>query len=168
MSELVGVEPSSASRFPEFEGTIYGMQVEFFDIVQYAKNVINATMNASPNRDPDINYLLSIGLQFSNRYPWNHDSIGIPIYCYNYQTCQYDGGIITNFPTNQYPELIEWINLSQYQNLVYNKTIEEKWPLVLYPTEREGASLLNRIPILRMQALIMNLRIITITICQAH
>ena len=82
--ELVGVEPRSTSRFPEFEGTIYGMQVEF-DTVQYAENIINFTMNASPNRDPDINYLLSIGLQFSNRYPWNHDSIGIPIYRYNHQ-----------------------------------------------------------------------------------
>ena len=59
--ELVGVEPSSTSRFPEFEGIIYGMQVEF-DTVQYAENVINATMNASPNRHPDVNYLLSIGL----------------------------------------------------------------------------------------------------------
>ena len=39
---------------------------------------------------------------------------------YNYQACQYDGGTITNFPTNQYPELIEWINLSQYQRLVCN------------------------------------------------
>ena len=69
--ELVGVEPSFASRFPEFEDE---MQVEF-DTVQYAENIISATMNASPNRHPDINYLLSIGLQFSNRYPWNHDSI---------------------------------------------------------------------------------------------
>ena len=124
-------------RFPEFEGTINGMQVEF-DAVQYAENVINSTMNASPNRDPDINYLLSIRVQFSNRYPWNHDSIGIPIYRYNYQTCQYNGGTITNFPTNQYPEPIEWINLSQYQNLVYNKTIEEKWTLELYSTEEKG------------------------------
>ena len=66
-NELVGVEPRTLTRFPEFEGTIYGIQVEF-NAVQYAENVINATMNASPNRDPDINYLLSIGLQFSNRF----------------------------------------------------------------------------------------------------
>ena len=38
---LVGVEPCSIPQFPEFEGTIYGMQVEF-DTVQYAENVINA------------------------------------------------------------------------------------------------------------------------------
>ena len=39
------------------------MQVKL-DTVKYAENVINATMNTSPNRDPNINYLLSIGLQF--------------------------------------------------------------------------------------------------------
>ena len=33
------------------------MQVEL-DTIKYAENVINAAMNASPNRDPDINYLL--------------------------------------------------------------------------------------------------------------
>ena len=42
------------------------------------------------------------------------------------------------FPTNQYPEIMDWDNLSQYKNLVYNKKIEEKCPLVLYPTEIEG------------------------------
>ena len=63
--------------------------------------------------------------------------LGIPIYRYNYQACQYDGGTITNFPTNQYPEPIEWINLSQYHNFVYNQIIEEKWPLELYLTEIE-------------------------------
>ena len=135
--ELVGMEPSSISRYPEFEGTINGMQVNF-DTVQYAENIINDTMNASPYRYPDIKYLLSIGLQFSNRYPWNHSSIGMPIYRYNLQACQYDGGTITNFPTNQYPEPLEWINLSQYKYYVSNRTIEEKWPLVLGITENGG------------------------------
>ena len=50
-------------------------------------------------------YLLSLGLQFSNRFPWTQESIGIPIYRYNYQDCQYYGGTATNFPTNQYPEI---------------------------------------------------------------
>ena len=101
------------------------MQVEFY-AVQYAERIINATMNASLIRDPNINYLLSIGLQFSNRFPWNQESIGIPIYRYNYQACQYDGGTVTNFPTNQYPEIMDWVNISQYKNLVCNKTIKEK------------------------------------------
>ena len=82
------------------------MQVEL-DTVKYAENVIKATMNAAPNRDSDINYLLSIGLQFFNRFPLTQESIGIPIYRYNYQACQYDGGTVTNFPTNQYPEIKE-------------------------------------------------------------
>ena len=51
--ELVGVEPSSIPQFPEFEGTINGMQVNF-DTVQYSESIINTTMNASPNRYPDI------------------------------------------------------------------------------------------------------------------
>ena len=99
---------------------------------------MNSTMNASPTRDPDIRYLLSIGLQFCKRFPWNQDSIGIPIYRYNYQACQYYGGTVTNFPTSQYPETIEWVNLSQIKNLVYNRTIEKKWPLKLYPAGEEG------------------------------
>ena len=82
--ELVGVKPCSITRFSNFEGR---MQVEL-DTVKYAENVINAMMNASPNRDPGINYLLSIVLQFSNRFPWNQESIRIPIYRYNDQTCQ--------------------------------------------------------------------------------
>ena len=130
-------EVNVSSLYPEFEGTINGMQVNF-DTVQYAANIINDTMNASPHHRPDIKYLLSIGLQFSYRYPWNHSSIGMPIYRYNLQACQYDGGTITNFPTNQYPEPIEWINLSQYKHYVSNRTIEEKWPLVLGITESGG------------------------------
>ena len=96
-------------------------------------------MNASPNRHLDVNYLLSIGLQFSNRYPWNQVSIGLPISRYNYQTCQYDGGTVTNFPTNQYPEIMDWVNLSYYKKFVYNQMIEEKCSLVFYPTEIEGS-----------------------------
>ena len=42
------------------------------------------------------------------------------------------------FSDKQLFKTIEWVNLSQYQNLVYNKTSEEKWPLKLYPTEEEG------------------------------
>ena len=41
--ELVGVELGSLPRFPEFKETINGMQVNF-DTVQYAENVINATI----------------------------------------------------------------------------------------------------------------------------
>ena len=82
------------------------MQVKM-DAVQYTKHIINATMNASLTRDPNINYLLSTGIQFPNRFPWTQESIGIPIYRYNYQACQYFGGTITNFPTNHYPETKE-------------------------------------------------------------
>ena len=47
--ELVRVEPRSITKFPNFEGTIYGMQVEL-DTVKYAEISmpqwnINATMN---------------------------------------------------------------------------------------------------------------------------
>ena len=113
---------------------------------------------------------ISIGLQFSYHYPWNHDSIGIPIYRYNYQACQYDGGTITNFPTNQYPELIEWINLSQYQRLVCNKTIEEKWPLVLGLTESGGRFIAqsNHNDINIGHHYIICHQVIRKTICQAH
>ena len=119
--ELVEVSPLSI-LVPVFEGTIYGIRVNL-DTVKYVENVINATLNASSHREPDINYFLSNGLKLSNCFPWTHESIGIPIYVYYNQTCQYDGGTITNLPTSQYPELI---NLSDYQLLFRDRIIEEK------------------------------------------
>ena len=138
--ELVGIEPGSINHFPKFEGTINRMQVNFDNVI-YAEEIINSTMHASPNRKPNIRYLLSIGLQFSFRQPWNHGSI-IPsefqfiIIVLKLVNMKEEQLLI--FRQINIQNLFEWVNLSQYQRLVRNKTIEEKWPLVLYPTDEEG------------------------------
>ena len=83
--------------------------------------------------------IIYYSLDFSfYRFSWTQESIRIPIYRYNYQACQYDGGPVTNFPTNQYPEIKEWVNLADYQHLVCIRMIEKKWPVVFYPIDKDG------------------------------